>query len=99
LKETEEYMTVRLAEDGNSILDQFSEEGFVDCTFRVVKQVSGESNYRLHVSASHQGATVGFDVVVLKGIRGGLTDELDLIPDQSITTESPFSARGRKAIA
>lgn len=74
-------MTVRLAEDGNPILDQFSEEGFVDCTFRIVKQVSGESTYRLHVSASHQGATVGFEVVVVKGIRGGLTDELELIPD------------------
>ena len=81
LKENKEQMTVRLAEDGNPILDQFSAEGFVDCTFRIVRQLSSESAYRLHLSASHQGETVGFDVVVVKGIRGGFDDRLDLISD------------------
>jgi len=72
---------IEVAADGNPILGQFSEEGFVDCTFRILDLVSTPGGHRFHLSASHEGAVVGFDVVVVQGIQGGFDDNMDLIPD------------------
>lgn len=77
----EKQLEVALAENGDLILDQFSEEGFIDCTFRIVNQVSSERQHRFHLTACHDGETVGFDVVVVKGIRGAFDREMELISD------------------
>lgn len=69
------------AENGDPILDQFSAEGFIDCTFRIVNQVSSEHQHRFHLTAWHDGESVGFDVVIVKGIRGAFDREMELIPD------------------
>jgi hypothetical protein len=79
--ESDEPTTIKLAPDGYPILDQFSEAGFVDCAFRIVNLVSSDREHRFHLAASHVGEPVGFDVVVVKGIRGGFDDEMDLIAD------------------
>jgi hypothetical protein len=79
--EDDEQIEIRLAENGDPIFDQSSEEGFVDCTFRIVSDQSDDREHRLHLSASHEGETVGFDVVVMKGIRGAFDDDMDLISD------------------
>jgi hypothetical protein len=77
--EGDERLKVKLAMDGNPILDQFSEEGFVDCTFRIVNHVAAAGEHRFHLSASHLDERVGCDVVVVKGIRGGFDEEMGLI--------------------
>lgn len=76
-----ESTKVGLAENGDPILDQFSEEGFIDCTFRILNKVSSERQYRFHLTAWHNGETVGFDVVVVKGIRGAFDGGMELIAD------------------
>lgn len=70
---------VKLASDGTPIFDQFSADGFVDCTFRITSRTSNEQEHRLHLSASHHGTRVGFDVVVIKGIRGAFDKDMQQI--------------------
>jgi hypothetical protein len=77
----EKPVEVAVAENGDPNLDQFSEEGFIDCTFRIVNHVSSEHQHRFHLTASHNSETVGFDVVVVKGIRGALDGDMELISD------------------
>ncbi len=77
----EQPIKVALADNGDPILDQFGEEGFVDCTFRIMNLVSSEREYRFRLASSYEGELVGFDVVVVKGIRGALDSNFDLISD------------------
>jgi hypothetical protein len=76
----EESVAIAFAENGNPILDQLSEEGFIDCTFRILNLVSNESAHKFHLAAWHDGESVGFDVAVVKGIRGAFDGEMQLIP-------------------
>ncbi|HEV2883415.1 MAG TPA: hypothetical protein VGW36_01070 [Pyrinomonadaceae bacterium] len=39
------------------------------------------TNIRFQVAAWHDGETVGFHVVVVKGMRGALDDDMELISD------------------
>jgi len=79
--EVDGQIKITLTRNGDPILDQFSADGFVDCSFRIMDHVSGEDEHRFHLSASHGNQVVGFDVVVMKGIRGGMDNEMKLIPD------------------
>jgi len=72
-------MPVQCDQDGYPLLDQFSADGFVDCTFRITRALAPGDVYRLHLSASHKGEVVGVDVVVVKGIRGGFDADMGLI--------------------
>lgn len=71
--------TIALDGAGLPILDQFSEEGFVDCTFRIAEISSDANVYRLYLLASYQGERVGFYAVVRRGIRNGFDDDMELI--------------------
>jgi hypothetical protein len=64
---------------GNPFLDQYSEEGFVDCVFRIVGRSETRDHYRLRLQASHGGQVVGMDVVVVKNIQGAFDAEMNLI--------------------
>ena len=82
MKVEEEPEQLRVAENGDPILDQFGEEGFIDCTLRISNLVSSVHEHSFHLAASFHGETLGFDVVVLRGIRGALNPEMtELIPD------------------
>lgn len=72
-------MEVELTENGDPILDQFSEEGFVDCIFLISGHKVTDQGHRFHLSAAHHGAAVGLDVTVRTGIRGGFDEETELI--------------------
>jgi hypothetical protein len=72
---------IALDEQGNPLLDQFSADGFVDCTFRIAAISSIETAHELSLIASHHGHLVGFDVTVRRGIRGGFDPDMNLIGD------------------
>src|SRR5438105_2366811 len=72
-------MRVKTDRAGNPILDQFSEEGFVDLTFRIGDLTDDGRHYRFHLAASHKRRTVGMDVVLVKGIKSGLDAKVNLI--------------------
>jgi hypothetical protein len=63
---------------GNPVLDQFSEEGFVDCVFRIADLVETPSTYEFRMLASHNGQLVGLRVAVVKGIKAGFDADVKL---------------------
>jgi hypothetical protein len=74
-------MDIQLDNEGRPILEQFSEEGFVDLTFRVTSLVKAGTHYRFHLAAAHRGCPVGMDVVVVSGIRGGFDAKMELVKE------------------
>jgi hypothetical protein len=75
----ESPMDIQTDSEGNPILDQHSEEGFVDLTFRVSDLVDEGEHYRFHLAASHKKRSVGMDVVLVKGIQGGFDAKMNLV--------------------
>ncbi|MFT5031071.1 MAG: hypothetical protein ACI9VS_003533 [Candidatus Binatia bacterium] len=71
-------MKIQLGRDDHPVLDQFSEEGFVDLTFEMVDLVADEDYYRFHLAASFDDQVVGMGVVVQKGIKAGFDSNMDL---------------------
>lgn len=63
---------------GNPVLDQFSEEGFVDLTFRITDRKPTKTRERFHLSASFAKKVVGFDVNMVRGIRAGFDKDMKL---------------------
>lgn len=79
LESSDEVATVRVANNGWPVLEQFSQDGFVDCTFRIVDHRSSASEHRFHLAADFHGEAVGMDVVVVKGMRGAFDQDINLI--------------------
>lgn len=86
--------------DANSlpILDQFSEEGFVDLVFRITDFKEDEERFRFHLTASHDGNEVGMNVAMLKGIQGGFhmdeNEEPQLVQEHVYYDGVEFSRSG-----
>jgi hypothetical protein len=72
-------MDIQTDREGNPILDQHSEEGFVDLTFRISDLSDDGEHYRFHLTASYKKRTVGMDVVLVKGIQGGFNAKMNLV--------------------
>lgn len=71
-------MSIKIGCDDYPILDQFSEEGFVDLTFEIVDLVEDAEFYRFNLAASYGEDVVGMGVVVRKGIKAGFDSNMDL---------------------
>lgn len=67
--------------DGNPLLIQYSEAGFIDCVFRIVERSEADGRYGLRLRASYAGQVVGMDVVVVKNIQGSIDSNMDLNKD------------------
>jgi hypothetical protein len=68
----------RFDESGNPVLEQFSEEGFVDCVLRIADLVESEEFYSFHLSAVSENGVLGMDVAVRKDINAGFDAEMNL---------------------
>src|SRR5688572_25110714 len=90
-------MDLQTDTDGNPILDQFSEEGFVDLTFRVRDLVDDGERYRFHLTASHKKHAVGLDVVLVKGIQGGFDAEMNLVKEHVYRSGIRFLRSGAES--
>lgn len=86
--------TIKVDELGRPLLDQFSEEGFVDCTFRIAEISSDPEYHRLRLVSSHEGVEVGLSAVVRRGIRGGFDPAMDLIPEHVYRPAVEFHRSG-----
>ena len=64
------------------LIDQLSEEGFVDLTFRILDLTDNENHYSLKLRAFKDDETFRFAVNLVKGIQGGFDDEVELIQEQ-----------------
>lgn len=74
-------MNIETDSTGVPLLTQFSEDGFVDCVFRIDNLTQTNQSYKFHLSSSHNGAVVGFDVEVIKNIQGGFDTDMKLIKE------------------
>ncbi|MEZ5944235.1 MAG: hypothetical protein R3C18_22830 [Planctomycetaceae bacterium] len=74
-------MDLQLGTDGNPVIDQFNEEGFVDLTLQIHDLADDGTHYRFHLTASHDNSELGLDVILAKGIKGGFDANMDLIND------------------
>jgi len=68
-------------ERGNPILNQFSEEGFVDCVLRITELTETSTQYRFRMVASYNGELVGLKVAVVRGIQAGFDSKMELVKD------------------
>jgi hypothetical protein len=85
---------IEVDELGRPFLDQFSEEGFVDCTFRIAEVSTDPEHHRLRLVASHKGVAVGLSVVVRRGIRGGFNPDMELIGEHGYRSAVEFRRSG-----
>lgn len=90
-------MSIQLGRDEYPILDQFSEEGFVDLTFEILDLVEDDSFYRFNVAASFDDQVVGMGVVVQKGIKSGFDANMDLIRDHVYREGVRFFSAGERS--
>ncbi len=72
-------MEIKVDSKGNPILEQFSEEGFIDCVLKISNLEETKSNYKFHLSASHAGEELGVNIEVVEGIKSGFDTEMSLI--------------------
>ena len=79
---------------GNPIIAQYSEEGFVDCVFRIADLTETDTSYRFRLVGSYKGETVGMGVVVVKGIQAGMDAKMALIKDHVYQKGVVFSRTG-----
>jgi hypothetical protein len=82
---------------GRPRLEQFSEEGFVDCVFRIGEVVSDEARHRLRLVASYNSVVVGFSAVVRRGIRGGFSADMKLVPEHVYRSAVEFIRSGAES--
>ena len=74
-------MELAVSRDGYPILDQFSEEGFVDCVLQIVERVDHDDHHELVLRASYKDKPVGMKVLVRRNIQGGFDAEMELIAE------------------
>lgn len=68
-------------ESGLPVLDQFSEEGFVDCVFKIEDLRADERHYHFRMAARYGGETVGMDARLVKTIGPGFNTDMELIQE------------------
>lgn len=70
--------TMKTDHDGFPILNQYSEEGFVDCVLQISDLTETSTLYRFHLAATSNGELVGINVDVVKNIHGGFDSGMNL---------------------
>lgn len=83
--------------DGNPVIDQLSEEGFVDLVFQVTRLVQEGSHYRFRLAASHKNQEVGMNVVLVTGIKGGFDSNMELMEDRVYRCGARFLRCGEES--
>jgi hypothetical protein len=72
---------MQVDEQGRPLLDQFSEEGFIDCVFQIQNLHYEPGCFTFHMTASFEGEPVGLDAQVVKEIKAGFDENMELIDD------------------
>jgi hypothetical protein len=78
-------------------LDQFSEEGFVDCVLKIVSLEETLTHYLLSLRASWDERPVGFEVDLVKGIKAGLDADVNLIQEHVYRKGVVFRSSGEES--
>jgi hypothetical protein len=87
-------MQLQVAENGLPLLEQFSEEGFIDCVLAVQRLRRDATHYYFHMAASFNGEVVGVDVRVVQGVKAGFDRNMELNRDHVYYHGVQFSRSG-----
>ena len=90
-------MEIKADSEGNPIFNQFSEEGFIDCVFKITDLKETENNYKFHLISSYEGEILGMNVEVIKGIKGGFDSEMSQIQDHVYKKGIRFLKSGKES--
>ena len=90
-------MEISLDQNGNPILNQFSEEGFVDCVFRISSIEESESHYFLKLKASFNDQVVGFNIRLYKHIENGFDAAMNAHKDRFYSKGLEFLSSGSES--
>ena len=82
---------------GNPILNQFSEEGFIDCVFCISQLIDTGASYKFHASASYSTQILGFNIEVIKDIKAGFDSDMSLINNHVYSKGVIFSRSGQES--
>lgn len=75
-------MKLKVDLDGRPLLDQFSEEGFVDCVFKIYDLEREQDHFTFRLEATYDGEPVGCAVRMIRGIQASLNDKAELISER-----------------
>lgn len=87
-------MQLTVDKKGLPILDQFSEEGFIDCVLKIANLRVEEKWLHFHMAASFEDQPVGVDVTLIRGIRSGFNEEMELNQENVYRQGVCFSRSG-----
>ena len=90
-------MQLQVDESGLPVLDQFSEEGFIDCVFTIERLRRDAKYYYFHMSASFDGEPVGIDVRVVQGVKAGFDANMELNKEHVYYEGVQFNRSGRES--
>lgn len=90
-------MELKVGKNNYPVLDQLSEEGFVDFTFQIVDLVEDADHYRFHLAASFDDEVVGFGVELKKEIRSGFDSDMNLIKEHVYHHGVSFFSAGEQS--
>jgi hypothetical protein len=76
------------------ILTQYSEDGFVDCIFKIKGLRSDNDYYYFNLLASHEGEGVGMAVKLVKYVGPGFDQQMNLIKEHVYHRGVTFSSLG-----
>lgn len=86
--------TIKVDANGYPVVDQFSEEGFIDFVFRIENLIERRDKYRFNMRASYDQQILGVDVSVVKPIGPGFDDNMKLIKDHVYPRGVVFTRSG-----
>lgn len=72
---------MKMDSHGRPFLTQFSEDGFIDCVFRIVDLIETKTSYQFYMISSFNGELVGLNAQVFKDMEGGFDNEMHLIQE------------------
>lgn len=89
--------SIQIDEDGDPLVDQFSEEGFIDLVFRIAECEEEEDRFRLRLRAIRDDQKLGFDCWVFKGIEPFFDEQTEPIPGRSYPAGVTFQRTGAES--
>lgn len=90
-------MNLKVNTSGVPLLDQLSEEGFVNCVFKIENMEETDKSYKFHMSALYDGEFVGMNAEVVRGIDGGLNEDMTLISEHVYRKGIVFRRSGKES--
>lgn len=85
---------MKVDNQGNPLISQYGEDGFVDCVFKIVELSETDASYTFRLLGSYKGEVVGMGVTIVKGIQSGMDLKMNLINDHVYRKGVIFSRTG-----